>query len=218
MDNSVGRLQSLFPSHQLDVIIGSLLGDGRLECRSKGIRVCPKTARLRIQQSEKQKDYVSWKYEFLKNLVSREPRKILAWRDKLRNKEHYSWYFHTRSSENLGLLYEYFYPKGVKILPKNIFQLVNPFCLAVWFMDDGSNTRESFTINSHCFSLKDQQRITKFLFDQYRIKATLIKDRKKYKIRIGKKFYRVFSKIISPFIIPSMIYKIDNPRNDLLPN
>ncbi len=34
----MGRLQSLFPSHQLDVVIGSLLGDACLECRSVGIR------------------------------------------------------------------------------------------------------------------------------------------------------------------------------------
>ena len=57
MDNIVGRLQSTFPSHQLDVIIGSLLGDARLECRSKGIRV-GLTARFRVHHGEKQKEYV----------------------------------------------------------------------------------------------------------------------------------------------------------------
>lgn len=55
MDNTVGRLQSLFPPHQFDVIIGSLLGDARLECRSIGKRR-PITARLRIHQSDKQKN------------------------------------------------------------------------------------------------------------------------------------------------------------------
>ena len=55
MDNTVGRLQSLFPPHQFDVMIGSLLGDARLECRSKGLRY-PISARLRIHQSEKQKE------------------------------------------------------------------------------------------------------------------------------------------------------------------
>ena len=57
MDNIVGRLKSLFPEDQLQLILGSLLGDARLECRSKSIRA-KHTARLRIHQSDRQKDYV----------------------------------------------------------------------------------------------------------------------------------------------------------------
>src|SRR3989338_7210475 len=83
MDNIVGRLQSAFPSHQLDVIIGSLLGDARLECRSKGIRALY-TARFRVHHGEKQKEYVWWKYEILKDLVSSSPREI-SWINKKRN-------------------------------------------------------------------------------------------------------------------------------------
>ncbi|OGI91787.1 hypothetical protein A2933_02295 [Candidatus Nomurabacteria bacterium RIFCSPLOWO2_01_FULL_46_18] len=66
MDDIVGRLQSKFSSHQIDVIIGSLLGDARLECRSKGIRASY-TARFRVHHGEKQKDYVIWKYQMLKD-------------------------------------------------------------------------------------------------------------------------------------------------------
>lgn len=47
MDDSVGRLQSLFPPEQFEVLVGSLLGDARLECRSRGIRNA-KTARFRV--------------------------------------------------------------------------------------------------------------------------------------------------------------------------
>ena len=101
MGNTVGRLQSLFPPHQFDVIIGSLLGDGRLECRSKGIRVFPITARLRMQHGDKQKDYVFWKHQILKSFVSKGPRKIMVWYDKKRNKKHYSWYFHTELPKDL---------------------------------------------------------------------------------------------------------------------
>lgn len=214
MGNTVGRLQSLFPPHQFDVIIGTLLGDGRLECRSKGIRVFPITARLRIHHGEKQRDYVLWKYKILKNFVSRSPRKTMVWYDRKRNKKHYSWYFHTRSSEKFGLLHQYFYQKDKKILPKNISGLITPSVLAVWFMDDGSNTKESFTLNTHCFSEIEQMEIIKLLKEHYGIFTTLQKDRTKLKIRIGKDNYQKFTDIIKPFILPSMIYKIVNPRND----
>jgi hypothetical protein len=77
----VGRLKSLIPSDQFQLIIGSLMGDARLECRSKSIRA-KHTARLRIHQSDKQKDYVFWKYQILKNLVIRGPRFTKVWHDK----------------------------------------------------------------------------------------------------------------------------------------
>ena len=72
MGNSVGRLQSCFPQEKLDVIVGTLLGDGRIEQRSKGIRKF--SARLRIHPSEAQKEYVLWKYEILKDFVDSPPR------------------------------------------------------------------------------------------------------------------------------------------------
>ena len=135
----------------------------------------------------------------------------MAWHDRKRKKYHYSWYFHTRSSERFGLLHQYFYQDGIKILPENIFELITPRALAVWFMDDGSNTKESLTLSTHCFSRIDQLRIIRFLREHHDIATTLIKDRSKLKIRIGKSEYQKFINLVEPFIIPSMNYKIVIP-------
>ncbi|TSC93895.1 MAG: homing endonuclease [Parcubacteria group bacterium Licking1014_1] len=216
MDNTVGRLQSYFPPHQFDVLIGSLLGDARLECRSIGKRH-PITARLRIHHSEKQKDYVFWKYEIFKDIVEKGPRKIMVWHDKLRNKNHFSWYFHSKSLENLGLLHKYFYGGRTKILPENVFDLITPRALAIWFMDDGSNTQNSYTISTHCFSEKEQCKILYFFKEKYNINAKVVKDRSKFKIAFGRHEYKKLNAIVEPYIIPSMIYKIVNPRNDFIP-
>lgn len=213
MDNTVGRLQSYFPPHQFDVLIGSLLGDARLECRSLGKRH-PVTARLRIHHSDKQKDYVFWKYEIFKDITNTAPKKIMVWRDKNRNKEHYSWYFHSKSSKQLGLLHNCFYKDKTKIIPRDIFDLITPRALAVWFMDDGSNTWNSYTINTHCFSKEEQKRVIGFLKKKYDINAKIVRDRLKFKIAIGRHECLKLSAIIKPYIIPSMIYKIVNPRND----
>lgn len=214
MDNIVGRLQSVFSSHQIDVIIGSLLGDARLECRSIGVR-SPVTARFRVHHGLKQKEYVFWKYDVLKEFVNKEPADI-SWTNPKRNLHEVSCYFHTKSMKELGMLYHYFYKNGVKILPDTIFEILNPRMIAVWFMDDGSNTKESFTLNTHSFDLKDQVRIAHFLKKSFGINATIVKDRTKLKISIGKHDFQKFSTIVEPYIIPSMIYKIANPRNDLL--
>ena len=215
MDNIVGRLKSLFPEDQLQLILGSLMGDARLECRSKSIRA-KHTARLRIHQSDKQKDYVFWKHEKLKDLVLKGPRLTKVWHDAKRNKDHFSWYFHTQSSESLGLIHKMFYQNNVKIVPNDLLEILNPFGLAIWYMDDGSNNGRNITLNTHSFSVFEQKVLQNFLLNKFGVLTTLVKDRSKYKIAIGSYEYSKFMKIVRPFVIPSMSYKVFSPRNDLI--
>ena len=210
----MGRLQKSFSQSQINILIGSVLGDARLECRSNGMRN-PISARLRIHQSDKQKEYVFWKYLVLKNLVSKAPRKVKTWHDPKRNKDHYSWYFHTKTFPELGELYHYFYKNKIKVLSEDVFDLLTSQAIAIWFMDDGSNVRNGYTISTHNFEFRDQLRIVDFLKLKYEIVSTVVRDREKFKIYIGSAEYNKFSKIVKPFIIPSMNYKICNPRNDL---
>ncbi len=212
MDNTVGRLQSLFPSHQLDVIVGSLLGDARLECRSVGAR-SPITARFRVHHGFKQKAYVLWKYEILKSFVLKEPAEI-TWDNPKRELHEVSWYFHTRSLREFGILHRYFYD-GKKILPKNIFDLLNPRAIAVWYMDDGSYNGNNITLNTQSFPKEEQARIVGFLKEKLGISATIVKEYTHWKIAIGTRYFRKFISVVEPHIIPSMTYKIGNPRNDL---
>lgn len=214
MGNIVGRLKSLFPRDQFQLILGSLMGDARLECRSKEIRA-KYTARLRIHQSDKQKDYVFWKYENLKNLVSRGPRFTKVWHDPKRDKDHYSWYFHTRSNETLGYIHQLFYKDGVKILPKELLNLLEPLGLTVWYMDDGSNNGRDITLNTHCFSREEQKCLQELLLRKFGIITTIVKDRSKLKLAIGYNQYQKFIDIVKLFIIESMSYKVSSPRNDL---
>ncbi len=213
----MGRLKSLIPSDQFQLIIGSLMGDARLECRSKSIRV-KHTARLRIHQSDKQKNYVFWKYQILKNLVIRGPRFTKVWYDKKRNKNHYSWYFHTVSSETLGLFHKLFYRNGIKVVPTELLKELNSLGLAIWYMDDGSNNGNNLTLNTHCFSNNEQTVIQDLLRNKFGIITTLVKDRNKLKIGIGSREYQKFIDLVKPYIPASMNYKISSPRNDLSPN
>lgn len=213
MDNIVGRLQSAFPSHQLDVIIGSLLGDARLECRSKCIRA-EYTARFRVHHGDKQKEYVWWKYEILKNLVSREPREI-TWINQKRNLKEISCYFHTKSLKNFGIIHEIFYKDRVKKFPTDIIPIFTDKMLAVWYMDDGSNNHGRITLSTHSFSLEDQKIIVDFLKNKYHINPTIVKDRTQWKISISRFDYDKFISIVAPFIPKAMSYKIDSPRIDL---
>ena len=87
--------------------------------------------------------------------------------------------------------------------------------IAVWFMDDGSNNGENLTMNTHGFSYGEQVLIADFFRDRYGISPTVVKDRTMFKLAIGSNDYAKFIDIVRPFIIPSMIYKVVHPRNDL---
>lgn len=211
----MGRLQSIFPNDQLQLILGSLMGDARLECRSKSIRA-KHTARLRIHQSDKQKDYVLWKYEKLKDLVIKGPRFTKVWHDSKRNKDHYSWYFHTQSNEALGELHKLFYQNNTKVVPKDLIEILDPLGFAVWYMDDGSNNGSNITLNTHCFSNEEQIMIQDLFRNRFGIKTSVVKDRSKFKIAIGYSELPKFMNIIQSHIISSMSYKIVSPRNDFI--
>ena len=154
------------------------------------------------------------KYEILKDLVSREPNEI-TWINQKRNLKEISYYFHTRSLKNFGIIHEIFYKNGVKKFPTDIFPIFTDKMLAVWYMDDGSNNNGRITLSTHSFSLEEQKIIICFLKDKYNINPTIVKDRAQWKISIGRFDYDKFISIVSPFIPKAMSYKIDNPRIDL---
>ena len=212
MDNSVGRLQSLFPGRQFDVIVGSMLGDGRLECRSKGIRGS-KTARFRVHHGEKQSAYVSWKYDVLRSMSLAPPRTITR-HDAKRVINETSHYFHTRSMPELGVLHELFYTASKKRIPNNLNQCITPRMLAVWYMDDGSYMGSGCTFNTHSCSSDEQQYLRTILSDVFDIETSLVKDRHQYKIALGAHEFPKLVEIIRPHVIQSMSYKIAYPRND----
>ena len=204
MGNIVGRQNYIF-DFQKQIIVGSLLGDGGLECRSKN-----KTARLRIHHGEKQKDYLFWKYKILKNIVNCQPKRIV-WKDKKRNITNISWYFHTLTLKELGNLHSLFYSESRKTLPKNLYNLLTPLSLAIWTMDDGDNDKDSIRYNIQCFTRKEQEMLRNLLRKKYGLRANLNKDRNHYRLRVVKASKVKLIKLISPFVISSMKYKILSP-------
>ncbi|HEC30794.1 MAG TPA: hypothetical protein ENI66_02155, partial [Candidatus Yonathbacteria bacterium] len=162
-----------------------------------------------------QKEYVDWKYEILKDIVSAAPREITRY-DKKRDIYETSYYFHTRSTVELGRLHEWFYEFDRKGIPRNLKQIITPRILAVWYMDDGSFTGSGCTFSTHSFCVDEQHYLAEILHDVFDIKTSLVRDRDKFKLSLNKFNFSKFAGIIRPYIIDSMSYKIVYPRNDLL--
>ncbi len=215
MGNPVGRLRKSFTDEQFDLIIGTLLGDGRLEQRSKGIRAY--TARLRIHHGDAQRAYVFWKHKILQTLVATPPRRIQCGYDVVRKKRHYSWYFHTKSTQAFRILCDEFYAGGRKRIPDGIAELLTPRALAIWAMDDEGHAGPYFNFNSHCFTVTEQERLCAVLRERFSIDTSLHRDRSCWKIAVRSQSVPRLTKLIAPYVISSMSYKIAIPVSTFPP-
>ena len=178
------------------MIIGTILGDGYLRV-VKG----RKNAFLEINHSIKQKEYVDWKYNILKNITKSAP--------KIRSCDNgrIAYRFYTRQLPELTKLYRMFYENKVKFIPESL--QLNPVILSTWFMDDGSKCRKTDVyLNTQQFNIKDQMILIKILKNM-NLEARLNRDKKYHRIRFLKSSFITLKDIIDKHIISSMKYKIE---------
>lgn len=191
MGNTVGSLTKF----ERSIVIGSLLGDGYM-------RIIPgrSDAFLEINHSIKAKDYVDYKYQSLQRLC------ISAPKQRNSNEGRVAYRFFTKQHNELTEIYHLFYKDTKKVIPKDI--VIDPVVLAIWYMDDGSKCRNhDIYLNTQQFSISDQKILLSKLRD-LQINARLNKDNKYHRIRILKQSIGTFMSIITPYIVPTMHYKL----------
>jgi uracil-DNA glycosylase family 4 len=216
--------------NQLQIILGSGLGDGHLGIQ-KGINA--KNANFTVAHGPKQKDYLKWKYAILKNISG----DILI--TKNNNQKGFSipdgilYGLRTQSLPVLTPIYKMLYKNNKKIITKEYLEKMTNLGFAVWFMDDGSITHTK-NKNSIC----DIMRIHVNGFDKDSINILMNYFKEKYKIiftkneatnnsitKDGRKKYKnkqiilclskrnggsIFCKMIASYVHPDLAYKIPN--------
>jgi recombination protein RecA len=187
LGNTVGSLSEV----QHDVVIGTLLGDGSMRCKTNAL--------LEINHSANQSSYVDWKYRRLADLV-RTPPKVRSG-----NGGRTACRFVTRSLPALTPYYRLFYGVGKKRVP-NVE--LSPLALAVWFMDDGCRSRNAVYLNTQQFDLASQERLLSLLRDQWRIEATLNKDKIYHRIRVSVNGTVRLASVIEPYVLDEFRYKL----------
>lgn len=181
---------------QREFLVGTILGDGCLLKTTRGY--C-----LRIHQGIKQKNYVEWKYQIMKNLVNTSP-KI----------SHNGYYFRTVSNPEFDKYRKLFYHNNKKVVPDNIRKLLSSFGIAVWIMDDGSRDRGCIRISTHCFDYKDQMKLKLALEYNFGIKVNIQKAKDKFWIWVRAESIPTLIKLVKPYFLSELLYKL--PRNDYL--
>lgn len=187
MGDAVGSLSEV----QRSIIVGSLLGDGSMRCRANAL--------LEINHSFHQRSYVDWKYGHLAELV-RTPPKVRAG-----NGKRTAYRFVTLSLPALTEYFRLFYESGRKVLPELD---LTPLVLAVWFMDDGCRSRSAVYLNTQQFDGLSQLRLLRMLREQWGIRAALNRDKVYHRIRVSVEGTRKLGRIIDPYLLPELRYKL----------
>lgn len=116
-----GQLRSL--------LVGSMLGDGRLDR-------LPNSTRYMENHADKQHDYAEWKRLQWGSWVKSELKSV-TW--VLKGQPFMGWRFETVAHASLNEWHSLFYdPVGPKLLRSGVVDLVDSSALAIWYMDDGS--------------------------------------------------------------------------------
>lgn len=176
---------------QKSLIEGCLLGDGYMRCKTN--------AHLQITHSIKQKDYVDWKYHLLSEYILTPPKAYIG------NGNRIGYRFFTRSLPIFTDYYCRFYQKQ-KTIPPDLN--LSALTLAVWYMDDGSKSYSSCYLNTQKFSSVDQCLLISILHKQYGLEPHRDKDKQYFRLRFTVQDSYVLCRIIKPFIIPAMQYKL----------
>jgi hypothetical protein len=185
--NTVGSLTGV----QQSIIIGTLLGDGAMRCKTNAL--------LEINHSIHQRDYVDWKFSQLSTLVATPPKQRSG------NGSRVAYRFVTRSLPELTPFFRLFYGSGRKMVPDVD---LDPLSLAVWFMDDGSRSRNAVYLNTQQFDGSSQQRLLAMLYEQWDITGRLNRDKTYHRIRLTVRGTRRFVHLIEPHLLPSFRYKL----------
>ncbi|MGH9857677.1 MAG: hypothetical protein ACRD4B_07535 [Acidobacteriota bacterium] len=193
-------------SSQQDILYGMILGDAYLQ------KTGARNARLRVEHSLKQKEYVEWKYQELEHIFQSKPQCVQRIHPLTRRAYGYV-RLQSYASEFFGSLRNRFYQDNKKIVPIELEELFqNPLTIAVWYMDDGYHDKrdKSAHIYLQAFDVSEIQRI----IDAFRTylgiecKAYCRPDRQACQLNFHNVHKDKLLALIEPHLIKSMRYKL----------
>jgi hypothetical protein len=189
------------------ILVGMILGDAYLQKTGK------RNARIRLEHSEKQKDYLLWKGSQFPEFFQGKPRRIERFNPVYKKKYVY-FRWQSNASPQIGKFRQIFYQKGKKIIPEELPKfLKDPLSLAIWFMDDGYFYRRDKIAYLYLpkYSQEEVGRLLATLKSNFSLEAK-VKSKKRGNLVLifsVQKTKKLIS-LIKPFIIPSMKYKISS--------
>jgi recombination protein RecA len=208
-DRVVAMEPKLLSDQQVQVILGSLMGDGNLSPNTRG----RSGTRFCMGHGAKQAAYLDWKVSLLGNIEC------------------------SRTSNAKGAVFADFTPlpelaevheavyfgDGKKHLSWDYLKGLTPLALAIWYMDDGCFTVRSKGVQERtrggtgrieicveAMSPGSRERLVQYLRDTHRldVKLRYSGTQRKSVLQFTTEASEKFQKLVAPFVHPSMVYKL----------
>lgn len=205
----------VFNQLQVDLLVGTLLGDGNLQCVGNSWR-------YRVLQKAAHEEYVNFKYEIFKDFVNTPP-VIRQFVDK-NGKEISRCVFNTLSSSNFDVFANLFYKEDkeknswTKVVPENISSYLTPRAVAFWYMDDGAlkwqGKSNAVRFCTDSFS-HDEVLLLQDALRKLNIETTLQKNRNSERICTSERSYQALADTVVPYLIPCMYYKFPDGKKGI---
>jgi len=160
-------------------------------------------ARLRIRQSEAHEQYVLDLFTIFKDFCGTPSQKEF---NKTYNK--YSVWFSTLHCPVFNSYYELFYPNAVKVVPKNIGELLTARGLAYWIIDDGCRASSGLNLCTDSFTKEEVELLIKVLKKNFDLDSTYRAYQKGFRIYIRAHSMGQLRTLVLPFTYPYFVYKL----------
>lgn len=207
------RLDKTHNNIIISIIFGTLLGNGTAE-KSK---IVTDGTRIIFYQEAMHLNYLLWLHKLFKtwnycNSTLPPIRKKLSKKGKLLKYLRFeTWYY-----SSFDWIYDIWYINGVKKVPHCISLYLTPLALSIWIMESAvknssqPNGGLNLLVHNNCFSYSDCLLLVQVLYDNFKLKAKIEStgSSKNYRICIPKSNMVQLNEIVSPYIIPSMKYKL----------
>ena len=206
------RSKIVLNESQKSILVGLLLGDAHINKRS-----ITGNSRLTYGQSALRAQHVSYfhfVFDIFKPLCSPTfSPKVKTWIDKKSKNTYKSSSFATLSLPCFNYYKELFYSvkdkNNVKVVPNNIYDLLDYQGLAFWIMDDGSLQNKGLHLNTYAFSEKDINLLMEVLTNKFKLKCSIHYHKKtKPRIYIWEQSMPLLRDNLAKYMHPDMFYKI----------
>jgi hypothetical protein len=217
----------MLSQEQKDLLVGSLLGDGNLSSATQG-----RTWRYRALQKKDHEEYITYKYELLRNLCTTGLINSII-TDKRTGVVSKRLYFNTcvnpvfYSYGAMFYTYDAISRKFYKDIPLNVEDVLTPRAVAILYQDDGAlkwkGHSNAMRICTDSFSEAGVNRLKAAYHSRYNISTSLSTKKNNgqrsspllrcgvitgYRLFIPESSSAAFRNLILPYIIPCMLYKV----------
>jgi len=196
-----------FNNYQYSVVIGLLLSDAWIIYNKRSVN-----PRIGFKQkTNKKKSFAKFEYLFsVFTILSPFCNSVPALVTNIRNnKKNIALNFCTRSLPCIKDIHLLFYEDNKKKIPQDIYNLLDPIALTHWICGDGSVSKKGLLLCTDSYSIEDVVRLVNVLIIRYNLICTIRLHREnQYRIYISERSLNSLKKLVLPYMVNSMKYKI----------